>query len=67
MSYKEGDIGIYFPTDGKLGKEFAEVNDLVRRKDENGNDVGGYLDPEKRNIKAIKLIIRESFLLTANN
>ena len=55
MSYKEGDIGIYFPTDGKLGKEFAEVNDLVRRKDENGNDVGGYLDPEKRNIKAIKL------------
>ena len=55
LSYKEGDIGIYFPTDGKLGKEFAEANDLVRRKDENGNDVGGYLDPEKRNIKAIKL------------
>lgn len=55
LSYKEGDLGIYFPTDGKLGKEFAEINDLIRRKDENGNDVGGYLDPEKRNIKAIKL------------
>lgn len=55
LSYREGDIGIYFPTDGKLGKEFAEVNDLVRRKDENGNDAGGYLEPEKRNIKAIKL------------
>ena len=55
LSYKEGDVGIYFPTDGKLGQEYAEANDLLRRKDENGNDVGGYLDPEKRNIKAIKL------------
>ena len=55
LTYKEGDIGIYFPTDGKLGVEFATKNDLVRRKDADGNDAGGYLDPEKRNIKAIKL------------
>lgn len=55
LSYKEGDIGIYFPTDGKLGQEFAEANNLLRKKDENGNNIGGYLDPEKRNIKAIKL------------
>ncbi len=55
LSYKEGDIGIYFPTDGKLGKGYAETNNLLRKKDENGNNVGGYLDPEKRNIKAIKL------------
>ena len=55
MSYKEGDIGIYFPTDGKLGQEYAEANNLVRKKDENGNNIGGYLDPDKRNIKAIKL------------
>lgn len=55
LSYKEGDIGIYFPTDGKLGKEFAEANNLLRKKDENGNNIGGYLDPDKRNIKAIKL------------
>ena len=55
LTYKEGDIGIYFPTDGKLGAEFATKNDLVRRKDADGNDAGGYLDPEKRNIKAIKL------------
>lgn len=46
---------VYFPTDGQLGEEFCKVNDLVRRKDENGNNVGGYLDPEKRNVKAIKL------------
>lgn len=55
LTYKEGDVGIYFPTDGKLGKEFAEANNLLRKKDENGNNIGGYLEPDKRNIKAIKL------------
>ena len=55
LSYKEGDIVCYFPTDGKLGKEYAEANNLLRKKDENGNNIGGYLDPEKRNIKALKL------------
>ena len=51
----EGEIGVYFPTDGQLSVEFCQVHDLVRRKDENGNAAGGYLDPDKRNIKAIKL------------
>ena len=51
----EGEIGVYFPTDGQLSVEYCTKNDLVRRKDENGNPAGGYLDPEKRNIRAIKL------------
>lgn len=51
----EGEIGVYFPTDGQLSVEYCAKNDLVRRKDENGNPAGGYLDPEKRNIRAIKL------------
>ena len=51
----EGEIGIYFPTDGQLSVEYCEHNNLVRKKDENGNNVGGYLDPDKRNIRAIKL------------
>ena len=50
-----GDIGIYFPVDGQLSERFCAVNDLVRRKDENGKQIGGYLDPDKRNIKALKL------------
>lgn len=50
-----GDIGVYFPSDLQLSKEFCEINDLVRRKDENGNSCGGYLDPDKRNIRPIKL------------
>jgi hypothetical protein len=55
LDYTEGQIGVYFPTDGQLSVEFADVNNLVRKKDENGNNVGGYMDPDKRNVKAIKL------------
>lgn len=55
LDYVEGQIGVYFPTDGQLSMEFADANNLVRKKDENGNNVGGYMDPDKRNIKAIKL------------
>ena len=51
----DGNIVIYFPTDGQLSAEYCTQNDLVRRKDENGNPCGGYLDPDKRNIRAIKL------------
>ena len=55
LDYTEGQLGVYFPVDGQLSERFCQVNDLVRRKDENGNPAGGYLDSEKRNIKALKL------------
>lgn len=55
LDTKEGDIGVYFPVDLQLSERFCEVNDLVRRKDENGKQAGGFLEPGKRNIKAIKL------------
>ena len=55
LSVKVGDIGVYFPVDLQLSEEYCAQNNLVRKKDENGNNVGGFLDPEKRNIKAIKL------------
>ena len=52
---KVGDIGLFFPSDVQLNERFCLVNNLVRRKDENGNEVGGYLDPKKRNVKPIML------------
>lgn len=55
LDTKAGDIGVYFPTDLQLSERFCQVNDLVRRKDEDGNPCGGYLDPDKRNIRALKL------------
>ena len=55
LSVQLGDVGIYFPSDGQLSEEYCEYNNLVRKKDENGNNIGGYMEPGKRNIKAIKL------------
>lgn len=55
FSYTEGMRVVYFPADGQLSKEFAADNNLVRKKDEEGNNIGGYLDPDKRNITALKL------------
>ena len=55
MNVHVGDIGVYFPVDLQLSERFCAVNDLVRRRDENGKQCGGYLGPGKRNIKAIKL------------
>lgn len=51
----KGEIGIYFPTDLQLSEEFCEINNLVRKKDDAGNNIGGYMDPNKRNVTTIKL------------
>lgn len=48
LDVQVGDIGIYFPTDGKLSEEFAVENKLTR-------SMGGYLDDDKRHITSIKL------------
>lgn len=55
LDYTEGNVGVYFPVDGQLSEEFATVNNLVRKKDDARNNIGGYLDPAKRNIQAIRL------------
>ena len=55
LSYEEGKRVVFFPSDGQLSEEFATDNNLIRKKDENGNNIGGYMEPEKRNITAIRL------------
>lgn len=57
LEYTEGMIGVYFPSGIQLSEEFCEVNNLVRKKDENGNPIAGsgYLDPNKRNVTTIRL------------
>ena len=54
-SVNEKDLYVYFPVDGQISEEFGKANDLFRRKDENGNHCGGFIDPDKRNITAIRL------------
>ena len=46
---------LYLPSDGQISVEFGEKNNLFRRKDDAGNNVGGFIDPVKRNITAIRL------------
>lgn len=53
--YNEETLYIYFPTDGQLSEEYATINNLMRKKDENGVNIGGYLDENKRNICAVRL------------
>lgn len=55
LEYTDNQLGIYFPCDGQLSVEFAEVNNLLRKKDDAGNNCGGYMDPNKRNVTAIRL------------
>ena len=55
IDHKTGDLGVYFPTDGQISEEFGKANDLFRRKDAEGNEAGGFIDANKRNIRCIRL------------
>jgi hypothetical protein len=53
--YTEGEIGVYFPVDLQLSMEFCQKNGLLAVYENGINISGGYMDPSKRNVKAIKL------------
>jgi len=54
LDTKSGDMMLFFPVDGQLSEQFAQANDLIRRKDENGNNVGGMFD-QNRKVRCQKL------------
>ena len=54
LDVKIGDVGIYFPADLQLSAEFCEENHMCRKRHDGTQDTG-YLDPDKRNVKAIRL------------
>ena len=49
-----GDKGVFFPCDLQLSLEFCEKNNLLRALPD-GTKGPGYMDPDKRNVKAIRL------------
>lgn len=53
--YFEGQLGVYFETDLQLSMEFCEKNGLLAVYENGVNVSGGYMDPAKRNVRAIKL------------
>jgi len=55
LNVKENDLMIYFPTDGRLNVEYCRANRLLREKDEQGNNIGGYMDESKCHVTTIKL------------
>lgn len=49
MDSYDGELGIYFPTDGQLSQEYSEANNLVRKIDpETGENKGGLFDENRR-------------------
>ena len=53
--YFEGQVGIYFETDLQLSMEYCKENGLLAVYENGVNVSGGYMDPTKRNVRAIKL------------
>ena len=64
LDTKIGDIGVYFPCDLQLSEEYCDANDLCRKRAD-GTDGNGYLERDKRNIKAISLRGEKSYGLYA--
>lgn len=54
LDTKIGDKGVFFPCDLQLSLEFCEKNNLLRVMPD-GTKGPGYMDPDKRNVKAIRL------------
>lgn len=54
LNVVEGEIGVYFPSDLQLSVEFCDENHMCRTKADGTADTG-YLERDKRNIKAIRL------------
>lgn len=49
LDTNEGDLGVFFPTDGQLSPEMCEANDLIGYKDEaTGERRGGFFGKNRR-------------------
>lgn len=50
LNNKEGELGIYFDTDGQLSEEFCVANNLLALFDESGKKIGGGFFGKKRRV-----------------
>lgn len=56
LDTQDGELGLFFPPDGQISKEFLEDHDLYDRKDESGKKAGGYFS---QNGKVRGVILRD--------
>jgi hypothetical protein len=54
LNAREGDLTLYFPTDGQLSLDFCIKNHLLRKLPDGTPDTG-YLEHDKRHVKTIRL------------
>ena len=52
LDVKDGDLGVFFPTDGQLSDEFCLENDLYPRFADGKKVGGGFIDPKNRRVRA---------------
>jgi len=45
---KDGELGVFFVTDGQLSSQFAEIHDLISRTDADGKKAGGFFAQNRR-------------------
>lgn len=68
LEAKDGDMVVLFPEDGQLSEEFATANNLVRKKDENGNNIGGMFDENRRvRTQTLRGVKSEAFVIGLNS
>jgi hypothetical protein len=48
LEVKSGDLGVFFEDGCQLSESFCAQHDLISRKDEEGNKVGGYFSENRR-------------------
>ncbi len=48
LDSKDGDVGLFFNTDGRLSEAYCAKNDLIRRRDASGVQVGGMFDANRK-------------------
>lgn len=54
LDHKDGELGIVFPEGGQLAHDFCMVNKLYRKDPATGEEMGGYLEDNRR-VRALKL------------
>lgn len=54
LDHKDGELGIVFPEGGQLAHDFCMVNKLYRKDPATGDEMGGYLEDNRR-VRALKL------------
>lgn len=66
--FKEGEKILYFQSGLQLSEIFAKSNDLIKRKDADGNNIGGMFE-ENRKVKALNLrkIKSDGFCINMNS